>query len=619
MTFCNFPDWLKTIHHNGSSLYVVSQNFDFGAKVKLRLRVGHNLPIEGIYLRTCPNGEQVMTKLELLSRDNNCEWWETGLQLVAPSTHYRFLIQTTEGDWWLNAAGFLPYNPTDNQDFKLLANYQSPEWVRQSVFYQIFPDRFADGDPANNVKTGEYTRQGRTVKAREWGTLPATPASGEGNLEFFGGDLAGITAKLDYLQDLGVTALYLNPIFTAGSNHKYDVCDYREVDYHLGGDAALATLRQELDRRGMRLILDIVPNHCSKAHPWFTAAQADQTSETAEYFTFQEHPERYEHWLNIPNLPKLNYQSAALRQEMFEGDNAIMRYWLRPPFAIDGWRIDVANMLGRQNETQLGHKIARAMRRAVKAELPDAYLLGESFFDCSPHLQGDEWDGCQNYQGFTTPLLSWLAGKLNQRQEVRQSFSSEALAGQWQTFLAALPWQIALQQFNQLSSHDIPRIFTVLGKNQALTKVAIGLLFGFPGVPCIYYGDEVGLEGGADPDNRRCMEWQAENWNQEIRGLYQKLSYYRRTQPALQEGGFQMLLAAGNTIAFQRETTSEKLVIVARRSQDGLKALDLCAADIPNGAELKELLTGQVQTVKESYLELSGFGEIDLQIWQYRP
>lgn len=613
----NFPNWLKTLHHDGSAQYILTDNYDFGAKVRIRLRSGRKLPVEHIYLRTCPNGEQVLSEMEIVRHDTSCDWWESGVQLVAPCTNYRFLIQTSEGDWWLNAAGFLPYTPPDNNDFKLLAGYKAPDWVRQSVFYQIFPDRFADGEPESNVRTGEYTRMGRPVVAKKWGQLPAKAGSGEGNSEFFGGDLPGVTANLDYLQDLGASALYLNPIFTASSNHKYDVANYRQVDPHLGGDKALAELRQALDEREMRLVLDIVPNHCSRAHPWFEAAQADPQAATAEYFTFHEHPTRYEHWLNIPNLPKLNYRSQALREEMYEGQEAIMRYWLRPPFRIDGWRVDVANMLGRQNETQLGHKVARAIRRAVKAEMPEAYLVGENFFDGTPHLQGDEWDACQNYQGFTNPLLAWLAGKLPQRSVTKFSFSSQALAGQWQSFLAVLPWQIALQQFNQLSSHDVPRIFTVLNKNVALTKVAVGLLFSFPGVPCIYYGDEIGLEGGADPDNRRCMNWDKESWNLELYHLYKKLAELRREHPALQEGGFQLLHAAENTVAFQREAAKEKIIVVARRRQDGLNVLEICQTGIPDGTRMEELLSGQKQTVQNGHLLLSGFAGMDIQLWHY--
>jgi alpha-glucosidase len=162
---------------------------------------------------------------------------------------------------------------------------------------------------------------------------------------------------LDYIQELGASALYLTPIFTSPSNHKYDVENYKQVDPHFGGNEALIALRQALDERNMKLMLDMVPNHCSATHPWFLAAQADPSAPTAEFFTFYRTPNEYESWFGIRSLPKLNYRSEHLRELMYAGQDAIMRYWLRPPFRIDGWRLDVANMLARQGESQFEHKV----------------------------------------------------------------------------------------------------------------------------------------------------------------------------------------------------------------------------------------------------------------------
>ena len=212
------------------------------------------------------------------------------------------------------------------------------------------------------------------------------------------------------MQDLGINTLYLNPIFTAYSNHKYDVIDYDHVDPHLGGNEALVKLRQALDKRGMHYMLDIVPNHCGVWHPWFQAACSDPNAPEAEFFTFHDHPVDYESWLGHKALPKLNYRSRELRRRIYNSDDAVFRRWLRPPYAADGWRVDVANMLGRQGETQIGHKVARGIRRAVKETRRNAYLMAESFFDSSAQLQGDEWDGMMNYAGFTLPLWHWLRG-----------------------------------------------------------------------------------------------------------------------------------------------------------------------------------------------------------------
>jgi alpha-glucosidase len=518
-------------------------------------------------------------------------------------TGYRFLLASDAGNLWYNAAGVVGHYPTDANDFKLLAEARAPAWVRDAVFYQIFPDRFADGDPSNNVRDGEYRYGSKSVVARAWGALPDKATGGS---EFFGGDLQGITRRLDYLMDLGVNSLYLNPIFVAPSNHKYDVADYERVDPHLGGDAALVALREALDARGMRLMLDIVPNHCGVTHPWFIAAQADPKAPTAEFFTFTKHPDEYATWLGVRTLPRLDYRSERLRAVMYAGQDAVLRKWLCPPFRIDGWRIDVANMLGRQGPHNLGHKLGRGIRRAVKAERPDAYLIGEHFFDGTPHLQGDELDATMNYQGFTFPVWRWLAGREvgTHAWADPTPLPTEELAAQWTAFRAAIPWQIATQQLNLLDSHDTPRLRTILGGDLGRVRVAAALLFTFPGVPCVYYGDELGLEGGPDPDCRRCMPWDEAAWDHDLRAFFQTLARLRREAPALRWGGFQLLYAAGDTVAYQREAPEERLLVVARRADDGLRALPVRHGGLADGLRLRDLPGGAEVSVQGGYLPL---------------
>lgn len=614
--------WTTSVHHDGSPLYVIGAADRLGATVLVRLRAGQAAPITAAFLRTCPDGEQAMTAMRRAPDDAASQWWETELPLHMPRTAYRFVLLTPDGAWSLNAGGLWRHTPIDAQDFKLLVSHTAPTWVRDTVFYQVFPDRFNDGEPESNVRDGEYLCYQRPVVARRWGESPSAPGSGaHGGVEFFGGDLPGVTHKLDYLQDLGVTALYLTPIFAAPSNHKYDVEDYEHVDPHFGGDAALVALRRALDDRGMRLMLDIVPNHCSVTHPWFRAAQADPDAPTADFFTFRQRPDDYACWLGVRSLPKLNYRSERLRDAMFAGHDAIMRRWLRPPFRIDGWRVDVANMLARQGETQLGHKIGRAIRRAVKAEAPQAYLLGEHFFDGTSHLQGEELDASMNYQGFMLPLLRWIAGYDLEQKKRRpwadtQPLPTADLAAQWRDYLAAIPWQIALQQFNLLGSHDTPRALSVLGGDTARMQAATALLFAFPGVPNVYYGDEIGLEGAADPDNRRCMIWDEGAWRHDLRAWYQTLIRLRRTAPALRWGGFQLLHAAGETLAFQRESPEERLIVVARRAADGLARLPVAIAGAAEGATFRELLGGATARVTGGALPLPGLGPVGAQIWR---
>jgi alpha-glucosidase len=226
-----------------------------------------------------------------------------------------------------------------------------------------------------------------------------------------------------------------------------------------------------------------------------------------------------------------------------------------------------------------------------------------------------------NYRGFSLPLLHWLVGfditgALGRPWTDRQPLPTGALAAQWRAFLAAIPWQIATQQFNLLGSHDTPRIQTVVGEDEALVRLAVTLLFTFPGVPCVYYGDEIGLAGGRDPDCRRCMIWDPHQWNTGLREFYRTLIRLRRTSPALSQGGFQLLYASGQTLAFQREATEERLLIVARRADDGLKALPVRHAGLADGVQLRDLLTGAEATVSGRLLPLDSLPSVGAQIWQ---
>jgi len=617
------PDlhWSHSVHHDGSAYYVVAkETISLGSTVKLRVRTGLEAPVESVFVRSNPDGEQHMAPLQLTAKDSASCWWEGDIHVRMLRNNYRFLLLTAEGDWWLTAAGMMRYTPTDAMDFRILAHYHSPTWVHDTVFYQIFPDRFADGDPSNNVRDHEYECYGKPVVARPWGEIPRSIREA-GAVEFFGGDLWGIIQHLDYLQDLGINALYLTPVFTSPSNHKYDTVDYRHVDAHFGGDEALIALRNALDERDMRLMLDFVPNHCSSEHPWFLAAQADLNAPSAEFFTFYQWPDEYETWLGVRSLPKLNYRSLRLREQMYAGEDSIARHWLKPPFRIDGWRVDVANMLARQGDSQLEHKVGRGLRRAIKSIAPQAYLIGENWYDGSPQLQGDELDATMNYRGFSVPLQQWLAGfdaSLAWRPGMQDPhmLPTAALADQWRAFIAAIPWQIAAQQFNLLGSHDTRRIQTVVGEDEALERIAAMLLFTFPGTPSVYYGDEIGIGGGGDPDNRRCMIWDQRAWDSGRRAFYRQCTHLRRSSPALRHGGFQILYAAGETLAFMREAPEERLVVVARRAADGLDALPVRHGGLPDGLVLKEVISGAETVVEQGMLSLSDLPGAGIQVWR---
>ena len=619
------PSYLSSIHHDGSTRYVRRQNANLkiGDAVTLRLRAAPETPIERLLLRTCPDGEQFFTEMQPASSPANpaCRWWEATLHLHMPVTAYRFLLFTPEGAWWYNGLGLQRHVPTDANDFRLLADYDAPLWVRDSVFYQIFPDRFADGEPASNVKDGEFEYRGLPSKAKKWeepqGNWP------QAMVEFYGGDLPGVEQHLDYLVDLGVNAIYFNPLFTAYSNHRYDVVDYENVDPHLGGNRALASLRNALTERDMHFILDIVPNHCGVNHPWFQSAQEDPSAASAEYFTFHRHPDEYETWLGVSSLPKLNYRSVALRDQIYSGPHSIFRRWLKPPYSIDGWRVDVANMLARHGKDQLEAEVWRGIRQAAKSENPQAYLLGENFFDGSAQLQGDCLDATMNYAGFTNPLLYWLDHfQVNQhgepkRVESQAIWPTEALAATWQAIRAAIPWDIARQQFNLLGSHDTARIRHASGGDPARNRIAVAFLLTYVGVPCIYYGDEIGMTAQDSLGARAPMIWDAKRWDQDLRAFYQQLIHLRRSSKALMDGGFQILLCEEDLLAYLRDTEDEPIIVIGNRGPAAASARGLFVRQggIPDQTVFREILSGLTLSVEEGYLSLPAL-PAGVQIWQ---
>lgn len=603
--------WTAGLHHDGSALYVSNPLPRLGENVTIRLRAPLDAPITAVFLRSAPDGENHLERMKITERDSLSAYWSATLPVSMPRNNYRFKILTGEGAYYLNALGVHRSDSPDWYDFKLLADFDAPGWLDDAVFYQIFPDRFHNGDPSIDVQPGEWSKRGFKTQLMPWGT-PPLPYDKAGNLDFYGGDLQGIIDKIDYLKDLGVTALYLTPIFTSNSNHRYNIEDFFNVDKHLGGNEALAKLRRALDEAGMRIVLDVTPNHSSATHPWFLSALEDPMAPTAEYYTFNDHPDDYVAWLGVRSLPKLNYASQKLRDVMYRMPESVMRHWLAEPYRIDGWRLDVANMTARQGGEQFAHKVWRGMRRAVKGDNPNAYFFGENFFDGTPHLQGDELDAVMNYQGFNIPTWRWLSGfdsGTDWRPEIADNapLPSDAYADQLDRFRASVPWVIARQQFNQLCSHDTTRILNIVNGDKALLRLGVAMLMTYPGVPCVYYGDEIGIPGGSDPDNRRCMPWDDAEWDKDLRAWYQHLMHLRRTSPALCEGGYQRLYAQGDIMVFQRQAADQRLIVVGHRGHNAKTALNIPVRHgaLADGVVLTDALgSGRAFTVKDGALHL---------------
>jgi alpha-glucosidase len=604
--------WTAAIHHDGSEVYLSNPQPKLREVVKVRLRTPKNAPITRVFLRTAPDGENHLEEMKVVEENDLICLWETNLPIIMPYTAYHFKVLSSEGAYFYTAMGTSRATSPDAWDFKILANFDGPDWIHDTVFYQIFPDRFHNGDHSLDPAPGAWSVGQHTVQMREWGA-PPLPWRDAGNLDFYGGDLPGIAQKLDYLGELGVNALYLTPIFTSTSNHRYDVSDFEHIDPHVGGNDGLAALRRALDQHNMRIVLDITLNHCGWFNPWFVKAQADPHTPSAEYFTFYDHPNKYESWLGVRSLPKLNYRSQKLRDVLFNNEDALLKRWLREPYRIDGWRLDVANMQARQGEWQLQHKIGRMIRRSVKSVSEDAYILGEHFYDGTPHLQGNELDAAMNYSGFTMPFWKWLSGydhriEWHQESADRSVLPAEALTEQWERFLAAVPWAIARQQFNLLDSHDTTRILRIIGGDKDLLRVAVATQIMFPGVPCIYYGTEIGMEGGKDPDNRRCMVWDERQQDRDLFAYYQNLIRIRRTAPALIRGGYQLLFADGGTFAFQRQSTEQRLILIAAREKTASEVqIPVQHGAVHDGASFRDLIGGGTFTVSGGVLSVPSF------------
>lgn len=538
-----------------------------------------------VYLRAEPDNEELLIAMQQVGEINRLACYEAVLPWDRgnETTHYAFKVIHDGRQIWLGADATYPHPPPRDLHFKVCRSHAPPAWVADQVFYQIFPDRFCQGDPAHAVRTDEYVYgTGRTrVVARPWGA-PIDPSVAA--TAFYGGDLVGVRRQLDYLAgELGVTALYLTPIFTSGSNHKYDTEDYDHVDPHLGGNPALAELSAALRARGMRLVLDASVNHTGANHRWFDrfgrhggGAYQSADSPWRSWYTFD--AQGYASWKGHASLPVLDYGAPGVRAAIYDAPDAVLRRWLRPPYAIDGWRFDVIHMLGEGPGAWNNAHHVRAFRRVVREENPDGYVLGEHFGEATRWLQGEQEDGAMNYYGFAHPVRAWLAG---QDLGGEPAGLSAAELERWLTAARArVPYANQLVQLNLLDSHDTTRFLTAAGGDVARLQLAVTLLFVYPGAPCIYYGDEIGLAGGRDPDCRRCFDWDRAHWNAELHAHYRRMIAWRKARPEWRHGAYQTLAAGDDALVFARYTARAVTVVGVNRGAARAR-IALSPGDLP--------------------------------------
>lgn len=436
----------------------------------------------------------------------------------------------------------------------------TPQWVRDAVFYQIFPDRFAI---SKNSEMAGF--QPKPSHLQAWGEAPTYHG-------FMGGDLVAAADKLDYLADLGINAVYLNPIFSSASNHRYHTYDYFNVDPILGGNAAFELFLNEAHKRRIRVILDGVFNHASRGFFQFNhLMECGAESPYKDWFhvhnwplnafNLQEQP-NYDAWWGMHSLPKFNTNNPSVREFLWR----VGTHWLKQ--GIDGWRLDVPNEIDDDHFWQ-------EFRRRCKAINAEAYIVGELWGEAHRWLQGDQFDGQMNYLFARAAFGYFVNDNMDQTDTARsgyghiQPLNAQQFANELDRIHNHLyDREISLSQMNMLGSHDTPRLMTIARGDQTAVKLMILCQMTVPGAPNIYYGDEIGLEGRHDPDCRRAFPWQDEShWDQTLRSFVKQCIQLRQETPTLRRGDFRVIYANDHVVVYQRYYQGQTAIIAFNASE----------------------------------------------------
>lgn len=573
---------LEAIYHQPKRNWAYAYDKD---TVRLRLRAKKN-DLTEVYAMTGDKYAWENTKKQIsltkFTSDSMFDYYEGEIKPPYHRLKYSFLLKSEDEQIWMSETGFQEDEPDDpGQMFQFPYIHQGavftpPEWVKDAVFYQIFPERFANGNPELNPENVE-----------PWGGEP-TPSN------FFGGDLQGVMDHLDYLSELGINAIYFTPIFEATTNHKYDTEDYLRVDRHFGDADTVKRLVKLCHERGIRVLLDAVFNHSGKTFAPFVDVQKNgEKSKYKDWFHVHEFPlavkdgiPTYETFGFEPHMPKLNTENPEVKDYLLK----VAEYWIKE-VGMDGWRLDVAD--------EVDDAFWRDFRRVVKAANPEAYILGEIWNESSAWLQGDQFDAAMNYP-FTDAVNGFF---------VKNKMNAETFANSIGRQLSRYPLQASEVAFNLLDSHDTPRLLTLCEGDQRKMKLAALFQFTYLGTPCIYYGDEIGLDGDHDPGCRKCMEWDEAKQDRELFTFYQQLIALRHAHPALRAEGHVRFLQArpeGSQLILERQSEDERILILFNRSEE------TAIIEFEGGAgEWTELLDGNHRTAKDGdvlAVELPAYG-----------
>ena len=602
----------------------------------------------------------VYTPMKKTSYDSRFDYYTTTVHVGETQFRYYFEVVTGRATVYFNQLGAMTELNQD-YDFAINPGFKTPGWVKGAVIYQIYVDRFYNGDKSNDVVDHEYNYIGEHVnRVENWDKYPATM----GVREFYGGDLEGVIQKFDYLQDLGIQCIYFNPLFVSPSNHKYDIQDYDYIDPHFGkivedgGDVlpegvwdnskatkyikrvtSLANLEasnelfahlvDEAHKRGIKVIIDGVFNHCGSFNKWLDRERIYENSNDFEkgayvsadspykdFFQFNDmgawpYNGTYNGWWGHDTLPKLNYEGSKKLEEYILN---IGRKWVSPPYNVDGWRLDVAADLGFSAE--YNHEFWRKFRNAVKEANPDAVILAEHYGDPYSWLQGDQWDTIMNYDAFMEPLTWFLTGM----EKHSDSFKQEKIGNPSYFFdsmrhnmsrMGDSPVRISM---NELSNHDHSRFLTrtnrTVGRtdsrgpkaaemnvNKGVFKEAVVVQMTWPGAPTIYYGDEAGVCGWTDPDNRRTYPWGHED--KELIEFHKAVINIHKSVPALIDGSYKNLFGEYNVIAYGRfKRSSQAVTIVNNNEYEKQGDIPVWECEIPDGSIMREAIISERDTFR---------------------
>ncbi len=635
-------------------------------EVTIRFRAGKN-NIDRVFF-VCKGVRHLMFKRY---SDESFDYYTHDQQLENERVNYHFVVQAGKLECIYDRRGVVTDENT-YYDFAVIPGFKTPDWAKGAVMYQIYTDRFCNGDKSNDVLTNEYKYIGENVvHVDDWNAYPAQMDV----RNFYGGDLQGVLDKMDYLQDLGIDVIYFNPLFVSPSNHKYDIQDYDYIDPHFGkivsdeGDLLVdgrtensqATryinrvsnkenleasnqlfikVVEEAHRRGMKVILDGVFNHCGSFNKWMDreriyenapgyekGAYVSAESPYRSYFHFYDqnvwpYNHTYDGWWGNDTLPKLNYEGSKMLEDYIL---YIGRKWVSPPFNADGWRLDVAADLGHSPE--FNHHFWQEFRKAVKQANPNAIILAEHYGDPKSWLEGNEWDTVMNYDAFMEPVTWFLTGMQKHSDDYREDLygNAESFWGAMRHHGCSFTMPSAMVAMNELSNHDHSRFLTRTNKrvgrvntlgsyaanegvNKAVLREAVAIQMTWPGAPTIYYGDEAGLCGFTDPDNRRTYPWG--NEDQELISFHKEMIKIHKENKEFLTGSHLYLAGEYNFIGYGRFTRSEQsVVLINNNDQPVTKELSIWQLGIPREAILRQLILTSYEgftTEKKEYPIIAG-------------